>query len=206
MSDTTAPLEASLGHQFRNPELLLTALTHPSYAAECDPPVPDNQRFEFLGDAILLFLTAELVFEQHPDLQEGHLTKIRSTLTKQETLAVLARQIGLGPCLRLGKGEDRAGGRDRPSNLGDAFEAVLAALYLDGGVEPVRALCQRLLADTLTDPEEILARENPKGALQELTQELHQTTPVYEVVKVSGLSTEGSKYRHFCWNKWNVSK
>jgi len=186
MEDSLEQLEQALGHEFKDKALLRTALTHPSYAVEQSPPAPDNQRLEFLGDAVLQFFITQFLFSRFPDLAEGKLTKVRSALIKESALVDFANQLGLGPCLLLGKGERRGGGGERPSNLADAFEAVLAALLLDGGLRRARALCRRLAASALTDVEEVLADENPKGALQELVQELHQTTPTYEVLRVSG--------------------
>lgn len=186
MSDAPENLQVELGYHFRDPQLLVQALTHPSFAAEQRPPAPDNQRLEFLGDAVLHFATAEILFQRFPDLAEGELTKIRSALTKESTLASFARTLELGACLRLGKGEKSSGGQERPSNLADAFEAVLGAMDLDGGLAAIQTLLRRLIADSLDDVEDVLATENPKGALQELAQELHQTTPAYRVIRVSG--------------------
>lgn len=179
-------VEDRLGYHFHAPDLLLKALTHPSFAAEQEPPPPHNQRLEFLGDAVLQFLVSELLFEMFPERAEGELTRIRSALTKEETLVAVARGLELGAALRLGKGESRTGGRERPSNLGDAFEAVLAAVYVDGGIGTARELCRRLLEAFLDDPKTLLDTENPKGALQEAVLEQYRTTPVYELTDVSG--------------------
>ena len=181
-----ANLLETLQVAFDDPALLVAALTHPSFSAEQDPPVPDNQRLEFLGDAVLQLSLTDLLFRAHPSLAEGELTKIRSALTNARTLARKAREIDLGPLLRLGNGEERSGGRARPSNLSDAFEAVLGAVYMDSGYEAVRALCARLYAGALEEPRVLLVSENPKGALQELTQEVHGVTPDYETLHVSG--------------------
>ena len=186
MDNGYSELEERLGHRFSNPELLTRALTHPSYAAEQTPACLANQRLEFLGDAVLQLIMTEVVFVKYSRFSEGKLTKIRSALTKQHTLVGFAEGLGLGEQLLLGKGEDRAGGRQRASNLADAFEALLGAIFLDGGLEPARQLCQRLADESLQNLRTLLAWENPKGALQELTQEKSQTTPVYEVLEVAG--------------------
>ncbi len=179
-------LEERLNYQFRDLELLKQALTHPSYAAENERVRDDNQRLEFLGDAVLQLVLSEILFHQYSDLREGGLSKARAGLANAESLAGFARELGLGDCLRLGKGEEGGGGRERTSNLADAMEAVLAAIYLEGGLEPVLNLCRRLCQAVLTNPEQMLARENPKGDLQEYTQEHFQLTPDYVVEAVSG--------------------
>lgn len=186
MADDLLTLQDSLGYGFGDRELLLTAVTHPSYAAERKAPFPDNQRLEFLGDAVLQMSMSELVFQRFPEMNEGQLTKVRSSLTNAGAIVGYARTLGLGATLRLGKGEERANGRERPSNLGDAFEAVLAAIFLDGGMAPARELCRRLVESALLDAEQLMACENPKGALQELVQERHGTTPDYQTVEVTG--------------------
>jgi ribonuclease-3 len=131
-------------------------------------------------------VVTDLLYREHATLDEGRLTKMRSALTNEEALTLYARRLVLSPCLRLGRGEARAGGSQRASNLGDAMEALLAALYLDGGLAPVQALCERLAGELLADFGDVLDWENPKGALQELTQKQHQTTPCYEVLEVTG--------------------
>ncbi len=186
MTEDTTAFQERLGYRFNDESLLLTALTHPSFASEQSPVPPDNQRLEFLGDAVLQLVSSEMLFETYADMREGKLTKVRSALTKESALVQFARRLELGLCLLLGKGEMRAGGGDRPSNLADAFEAVLAAAYLDGGLPAARTVCRPLIASLLSDPAALLATENPKGALQEHTQEALQMTPVYEVVTVSG--------------------
>ncbi|OGV76058.1 MAG: ribonuclease III [Lentisphaerae bacterium RIFOXYB12_FULL_65_16] len=186
MDDPITQLEQRLNYSFRDKTVLRMALTHPSYAAEQTPPTPHNQTLEFLGDAVLQFVVTDLLYRQHPDLDEGRLTKMRSALTNEEALTLYARRLALSTCLLLGRGEARAGGSERASNLADGMEALLAALYLDGGLAPVQTLCEQLAGELLTDYGDVLAWENPKGALQELTQKLHQTPPNYEVLEVSG--------------------
>ena len=163
MAPESATLQAALQYTFRDEALLTTALTHPSFSAEQDPPVPDNQRLEFLGDAVLQLSLTDLLFRAHPSLAEGELTKIRSALTNARALARIARELDLGAFLRLGKGEERSGGRARPSNLSDAFEAVLGAIYMDSGFDAARSFCARVYVDALEEPRTLLVTENPKA-------------------------------------------
>jgi len=179
-------IQEALGYRFQKTALLEEALTHPSWLAEHERAEVDNQRLEFLGDAVLQLATSILLFEAFPAEDEGKLTRIRSALTKERTLADYALVLGLGEALRLGKGEQRHGGARRPSNLGDAFEAVLGAVFVDGGMEQAMAFVRRLAGPALADVDGLLAVENPKGALQEYTQEHYHGIPHYETVSVSG--------------------
>src|SRR5512143_1382499 len=172
---------------FKNPALLTRALTHRSYLNEHPEAEPeDNERLEFLGDAVLDFVVANWLFRQHPDFNEGRLTSIRSALVRAEKLSELANQIGLGEHLRLGKGESSSGGRTRQTLLADAFEAVIGALYLDQGMRAV----QRWLAPLLQDEVEaiIVAQgdRDAKSALQEWSQALRHITPHYRTVGEAG--------------------
>ena len=128
-------LETIIGYKFKNPELLEIALTHTSYANESRTPVKHNERLEFLGDSVLQIVSADYLFHAYADRPEGDLTRIRASLVSEGALFQFAQEIGLGEYLRLGRGEERCGGRTRPSVVSDAFEAVIAALYLDGGME-----------------------------------------------------------------------
>ncbi|MFO7821743.1 MAG: ribonuclease III [Lentisphaeria bacterium] len=179
-------LEDKLGYRFSNLDLLKRALTHPSYAAERRSSPAHNQRLEFFGDAVLQIVVTELLFYAHPDLQEGALSKLRSAVTNEDALVHFAHDIELGKYLFLGKGEEQSGGRDRISNLADAMEAVLGALYLDGGMKVVKRFLNRQIDHIISKPQVLLRTENPKGALQELAQHMYQKAPEYEVVKVTG--------------------
>ena len=128
-------LETIIGYKFKNPELLETALTHTSYANESRVPVKHNERLEFLGDSVLQIVSADYLFHAYADRPEGDLTRIRSSLVSEGALFQFAQEINLGDYLRLGRGEEHCGGRTRPSVVSDAFEALIAALYLDGGME-----------------------------------------------------------------------
>lgn len=178
--------EKRLKYRFKHPELLKVALTHPSFCAEQKHPPPDNQRLEFLGDAVLELVLSDLLFERFPDLPEGELTVLRSVMCNKNALAGLAAKIELGGLLRLGKGEAANGGRERDSILADAFEAVLGAIYCDGGFEAARSYCARLILQFMPEPRELLTHANPKGALQEAIQSRDSAPPTYRLVEVRG--------------------
>ena len=163
---------------FKDPSLLRRALAHRSWCAEFGGE-PSNERLEFLGDAVLGWIIAEIVYLRHGDLPEGKLTDLRKSVVNATALAGVAESIGLGDWLLLGKGEDAAGGRRKPSILSDAFEAVLGAVYLDGGAEPAKALVDRLFSARLDVAAERLDLLDDKTMLQELTARLYDTAPVY---------------------------
>lgn len=164
-------LEERLQYRFHQPELLAEALSHSSYANEHrSAHLNSNERLEFLGDSVLGFVTAEFLFRQHPDLPEGDLTRIRAALVCEQSLYEVAKKLGLGEFLRLGRGEEAGGGRERTSILADATEAVIAAVYLDGGIQAASDLIHRCLLDA--EREEVVEerRRDYKTALQELVQ------------------------------------
>jgi len=194
-------LEAALGHRFAHPALLVRALTHRSLANEQlatdelnedgQPLAGDYERLEFLGDAVLGLVVAESLYAQHPDWQEGELTRIRAQLVSRQHMAEVAEAIELGVHLRLSRGEDRGGLRRKSTVLSNSMEAVIAALYLDGGLEPVRAFARRHVMGEAAD---LLAQElragaalgNFKSALQEHLQASKAGIPVYRVKGESG--------------------
>ena len=169
-------LEKKLNYTFRDPGLLGEALSHSSYANEHrSAGLRSNERLEFLGDSVLGFVTAEFLFLQHPDLPEGDLTRIRAALVCEQSLYEVARKLDLGRYLKLGRGEEAGGGRERTSILADATEAVFAAVYLDGGIGAASTLIHRVLLDA--EKEEVVEerRRDYKTALQELVQrQAHQ--------------------------------
>ncbi len=180
------PLEERIGYKFRNSLLLAEALTHPSLAYETQKPHFDNQRLEFLGDAVIQLILTESLYRRFPAFSEGRLTKLRSRLVSKPALHALAAQIDLGVYLLMGKGEEASGGRERQSTLADAFEALVGAVYLDGGFT---VACDFLLAhceDALSDVEETPAEINPKGQLQEILQAISATSPRYRLIAQSG--------------------
>lgn len=179
-------LEASLGHVFRDADLLRLALTHPSVAHEQGAPVQHNQRLEFLGDAVLqLILTREL-YQKFPEVGEGPLTKARAKLVNRRSLAEKGRALDLGRYLILSRGEDSHGGRERPSALADTFEAVLGAIFLDGGFAAAEVFVERHFREGFGELSVIPVLENPKGELQEFLQATSSTAPEYRVVSMSG--------------------
>ena len=179
-------LQACINYDFRDAELLKEALTHPSYVAENPRTKRQNQRLEFLGDAVIQILMTTRLFQDHPEEQEGNLTKLRAVVTRQQYLSELASQIELGSYLRLGNGEAAAGGDSRRSNLCDAFEALIGALYLDSGGLSVPATVLANLLKNAPPPKQALAVDNPKGRLQEYAQSTMHVRPNYEVVDERG--------------------
>jgi ribonuclease-3 len=181
-----AILQSRLGYNFQDQSRLRLALTHPSVAHEQGTPVQHNQRLEFLGDAVLqLVLTREL-YEKFPSFNEGPLTKARAKLVNRRTLAVHGRVLGLGEHLILSRGEELHGGRDRPSALADTFEAVVGAIFLDGGFEAAREFILREFGTAFGALSGIPILENPKGELQEFLQARSSEAPQYHVVSSSG--------------------
>ncbi|MBE0542769.1 MAG: ribonuclease III [Verrucomicrobia bacterium] len=185
MSDP-AKLQTRLGYTFRDAGLLRLALTHPSVAHEQGAPVQHNQRLEFLGDAVLqLALTREL-YERFPAFGEGPLTKARAKLVNRRTLAEHGRELDLGDYLILSRGEELHGGRERPSALADTYEALIGAIFLDGGFDAARELILREFSAAFGGLNVIPILENPKGELQEFLQAKTAESPQYHVVASSG--------------------
>ena len=181
-----AALQTRLGYDFRDEALLRLALTHPSVAHEQGARVAHNQRLEFLGDAVLqLALTREL-YERFPAFEEGPLTKARARLVNRRALAVHGRALGLGEHLIVSRGEELHGGRERPSALADAYEALVGAIFLDGGFEAARAFILREFQEGVGQLNVIPILENPKGELQEFLQARSPEAPLYHVVSASG--------------------
>jgi ribonuclease III len=179
-------LEGLLRYSFRDPGLLRLALTHPSVSHESPGIVAHNQRLEFLGDAVLgLILTCHL-YEKFPDIEEGPLTKARAQMVNRRTLATQARRLELGQVLVMSRGEDASGGRDRQSALADAFEAVIGAIFLDGGYQAAEQFVLRAFRDGFGELTVIPNLENPKGELQELLQADSPDAPQYEQISVNG--------------------
>jgi len=175
---------------FRNPRLLIRALTHASYAnehfSEGGYPVEDNERLEFLGDAILDFIAAAWLFERFPDVDEGRLTTLRAALVRATTLSRYAEAIGIPERLRLGRGEKDGGGRQRANILGDAFEAVLGALYIDQGLDAVCAYFAPILEDELNHILNENRDRDAKSQLQEYAQAQLSATPRYRLALTEG--------------------
>ncbi len=178
-------LQQALGYTFQDEAHLRRALTHPSTKQ------PDNQRLEFLGDAILEFCVSDMLYHKYTDFQEGPLTARRAALVCERTLSVLAQSLDLGRCLVMGNGEILTGGREKPSILADAVEAVLAAIYVDGGYEAVRKVIFRLFQD---EDKLVAPRvKDDKSSLQEYTQAHDMGLPTYRIIEATGPDHD----RHF---------
>jgi len=178
-------LEQTLNYAFRDRSLAVRALTHPSYEHEraCSG---NYQRLEFLGDAVLGMAVAEELYQKYPEYDEGVLSRLRSQVANQDTLAETARGMGLGKYLRLGKGEELSAGREKDSILADTLEALFAAVYLDGGLDRVRPLIIRFLGKAMELREARMIVNDPKSGLQELLSSRRLSSPVYRMVGESG--------------------
>ena len=193
------PLEERIGYKFRNSLLLAEALTHPSLGHEAQHYHFDYQRLEFLGDAVLQLVITEYLFSCFQVEAEGQLTKLRSRLVSRDALKTHAAALDLGRYILMGRGEETSGGRERTSTLADAFEALIGALYLDGGLDVAKNF---ILTQTRADLAK-LAEEpvdfNPKGDLQELLQSISPRSPVYELVSQSGPEHEKTFVSEVVW-------
>lgn len=175
-----------LGYIFKDQALLRLALTHPSAVWEPGSNQQHNQRLEFLGDSVLQLILSRELYEKFPEVGEGLLTKARAQMVNCQTLAEQAIQIGLGDHLRVSRGEELNGGRERPSTLADAFEALLGAIFLDGGYEAAREFVLRQFRGAFGELEVMPNLENPKGELQEILQAKSAEPPTYFLASVSG--------------------
>ncbi|HVP90217.1 MAG TPA: ribonuclease III [Terriglobales bacterium] len=181
-------VEKAAGYAFRDPELLRRALTHSSYAYEREPGDPrDNELLEFVGDSVVGLATAEFYYRAFPGRSEGELSKLKALATSTQALARLARKVRLDKAVLLGRGEERSGGRAKRSILAGAFEALVGAVYFDGGFDAARDLVQRLLSPTLAPIKgESFEINNPKSALQELFQKAGLPAPAYRTLAAKG--------------------
>ena len=178
MAEKLKELEKRLGYSFKEKALLREALTHPSYG------FPHNERLEFLGDSVLGVCISHLLFEAFPSAKEGELSKRRAHLVKEETLFEISHKLGLFEFLRLGKGEELDGGRRKPSVLASALEALIGAIYLDGGLEEALEITRRLFEDFIKDSS--LEDADYKTQLQELSQAIFKETPIYQLISERG--------------------
>ncbi len=191
LRDEFASLEQGLGYRFRDRELLVRALTHRSRAHEDGSgQASTNESLEFLGDAVLGFVIADLVYQEYPEADEGQKSKIKASLVSYTALARVAESLDLGTHLRLGRGEDKTGGRRKPVLLADTCEAVIAAVYIDGGLAAARTLILRALAPQIAEARErgaaVAGAGDFKSLLQEYLQARRQPPPVYRVVGQAG--------------------
>jgi ribonuclease-3 len=177
-------LQELIGYRFSQRDLLVQAMTHRSFANELGETVPDNERLEFLGDAVLELVVSRHLYRSYETMSEGQMTRARAAIVRAGSLAQAARQLALGELLRLGRGEELTGGRDKESVLADGMEALFGALYLDGGFQQAEMLIS-LLGDHFDSPGKLVALD-PKSRLQELLQRSQDGTPYYEVVEQFG--------------------
>jgi ribonuclease III len=180
VTDALADLQRRLQHTFSNPALLRQALTHRSFSSD------HNERLEFLGDSVLSLAVSDLLYQRLSDLPEGDLSRVRANLVRQETLHQLSVELGLPELIRLGEGEMRSGGQKRPSILADALEAVIGAVYLDGGFTVAQGLVQRLFNALEINPSMDAIGKDPKTELQEWLQGRKMKVPLYRVVGTQG--------------------
>lgn len=178
-------LEERLGYKFNNINLLKNALTHSSYANEVRGGFSSNERLEFLGDSVLSIVVSDYIYRHYPNMPEGELTKLRASLVCEKSLCTFSRELELGNYLMLGKGEEKGGGRERDSILADAFEAVLAAIYLDGGMEPAKRHVMNFVLRELQHTDDEVFKDY-KTALQEIIQRNPEETVSYILTGESG--------------------
>lgn len=179
MSVTQDQLQDKLAYQFQDQALLRQALTHRSAGK------PNNERLEFLGDALLDFVVGELLFLAHPEASEGELTRMRAAIVNKAALATMASALGVGDAVYLGAGEARSGGKQRESILADTLEALVAAIYIDGSIQPCRDFIARITSELIGNPQQ-QRRKDYKTRLQELMQAKGIALPAYELLEVSG--------------------
>lgn len=180
-------LQERLGYRFRDPGLLDTALTHRSFVNENPAPArPDNERLEFLGDAVLELCVSDMLMRQFPDHAEGRLSQLRASIVNEQPLAELAKCFGIGDCMLLGRGEEISGGRGKPSLLADALEAVLAAVYLDRGFAEVSRIVQWLFSPLIREERQPFVYRDYKTALQQTAQHRFKAIPRYTLIGECG--------------------
>jgi ribonuclease-3 len=180
-------LQQRLGYSFRQPDLLRQALTHKSFSNEQVGMQPQyNERLEFLGDSVLGLAVSSRIYHEMPELAEGQLTRIRAEVVNERSLSAIGRELGLGDCLLLGRGEERSGGRERPSLLANAVEALLGAIMCDGGFEPARSVAEALFGAAIGRSLRDDAGSDHKTRLQELLQARQGRPPVYRLVSAEG--------------------
>ena len=175
-----ASLSRIIHYTFSDSTLMIMALTHRSYSAQ------HNERLEFLGDSVLSFLIAEELYKRFPRIDEGDLSRLRAQLVKESSLSGIATSIGLGDFIRLGEGELKSAGWRRPSILADTFEAIIGAIYFDGGIEPTHQFILRFFEKQLNEIDPKLIQKDPKTLLQELLQSKKSDLPIYTVVSIEG--------------------
>jgi ribonuclease-3 len=193
-------LESVISYIFRDRSLLVEALTHGSLGYECQRAQPDNQRLEFLGDAVIQLILSDILYHQYPHANEGLLTKVRAQLVSTKALAQIARKIQLGGYLLMGRGEESCGGRERDSTLADALESLTGAVYLDGGMLAAQEVARKLFRQQLEELGNSPADQNPKGQLQEMLQAISPQSPSYRILDESGPDHAKNFVAQVTWN------
>ena len=189
-ADSLQKLQSRLGYAFRDVDLLDVALTHTSFAKGDGKAKEHNERLEYLGDAVLELLVSDYIYKNYPKLNEGTMTRIRALVVCESALYQAAVQFGLGECLMLSRGEEHTGGKEKPSILSDAVEAVIGAVYLDGGLESARGLVLNMVTKHIKKAARNVNTKDYKTILQEYSQKQHMGNVVYSI-----LSTEGPEHR-----------
>lgn len=210
MSQNLAKLEGLLGYNFQNLDLLKRALTHRSWAYENKPFGDDeeirslqNESFEFVGDSVLGLAVVEKLFRDHPDASEGNLSVMKHSLVSRKTLAKTAEKLGLGEFIRVGKGEEKTGGRRKQALLADSMEAVIAAIFFDGGYIPARAFVQRALAEDFRSATPVTSLDY-KTLLQETLQADKRPAPSYNLIKTEGPDHKPTFFVEAVWDNDKV--
>jgi ribonuclease III len=198
------PLEKRLKYKFRNPLLLAEAMTHPSLGHETQRHHFDNQRLEFLGDAVLQLIFTEWLFDHFKNFSEGQLTKLRSRLVSREGLTTHALRIGLGQHLMMGRGEEASGGRERSSALADAYEALIGAIYLDSDFVTARRIVLSEAREDLENLDLDPPEANPKGRLQEILQAISPVSPKYVILNAEGPEHQKHFTARVVWNNCDL--
>lgn len=193
-------IESVLGHTFHDRSLLKEALTHASLGYETQKTQPDNQRLEFLGDAVLQLVLSEMVYLQFGRADEGLLTKVRAQLVSTKALALVARRINLGGFILMGRAEENNGGRERESTLADTLEALAGAIYLDGGIDATKKIAHHLFHQQILDFGTTPTDQNPKGQLQEILQSISPQSPTYRIIDESGPDHAKSFHAVVTWS------
>jgi ribonuclease-3 len=192
-------IQSVLGHTFQDRSLLKEALTHASLGYETQKTQPDNQRLEFLGDAVLQLVLSEMIYLQFGRADEGLLTKVRAQLVSTKALAIVARRINLGGFILMGRAEENNGGRERESTLADTLEALAGAIYLDGGIDATKKIAHHLFHQQILDFGNTPTDQNPKGQLQEILQSISPQSPTYQIIDESGPDHAKSFHATVMW-------
>jgi ribonuclease-3 len=199
-------LESVISYTFRDRSHLIEALTHGSLGYENQRSQADNQRLEFLGDAVIQLILSEMLYHQYPQADEGLLTKVRAQLVSTKALAQIARKIKLGGYLLMGRGEETSGGRERDSTLADALESLAGAIFIDGGMAAAQEVARKLFSQSLAELGNSPVEQNPKGQLQEMLQAISPKSPNYSILEESGPDHAKSFVAQVAWNGMELGR